>query len=63
MKRLLTMFVVPIATLIGAGCSSAPAPAEAELAEPGVASCESLVAAYTGSGSTDDAANFVCQMP
>ena len=42
MKRLLAMCVVPIATLIGAACSNAPAPTEAELAEPGGASCESL---------------------
>ena len=42
MKRLSAMFVVPIATLIGAACSSASAPVEAELAEPSGASCESL---------------------
>ena len=45
MKRsltLLTMFVVPVATLIGAACSGAPTSVEAELAGPAAASCESL---------------------
>ena len=45
MKRLLTlltMFVVPGATLIGAACSGAPASVEAELAGPAATACESL---------------------
>ena len=42
MKRLLAMFLVPVATLVGAACSGASAPAEAELAGPAATSCEGL---------------------
>ena len=37
-----TMWVVPIAAIIGTACSSTPAPAEAELAGPAAAACERL---------------------
>jgi len=57
MRRLMTMFVVPVATLIGGACSGTSSPAETEVAGP-VTACEGLVS-LTLPGTTINQAEVV----